>query len=370
MANSIQQVEMCEAFKKAGRHVHLVHPSYRSIYSPTKWKDVEQYYAVEEEFQITTVPSLNGTSVDAPRLRLLSMVGSMASWLIYHTVNGDIGGDDIVYGRSYYPMFVYNEFRQQLPEGQRPTLVFEVHNSISAHLKQRFYSSVDHIISITEKLKKRLVGAFGLPQNKISVEPDGVNYEYYQDISKEKAREAVGIHADDSVVMYTGHLYPGKGVETLVKAAKQLDTSVYIVGGYQSDVERIKEEVGNPRNVTYTGFVNPTEVPTYQKAADILVAPYTEQSREWVSPLKLFEYMAAGRPIVASDRQVLAEVLTHRKNALVFEKGNANALRQTVTELLDNKELYNEISHQVQQDVQRYRWEERARRIIETINAL
>jgi glycosyltransferase involved in cell wall biosynthesis len=116
--------------------------------------------------------------------------------------------------------------------------------------------------------------------------------------------------------MYTGHLYRGKGVETLVEAAKRLNINVYCVGGYDKDINRVKQKVGHPDNVTFTGFVDPAEIPVYQTAADILIAPYTEDSRPWVSPLKLFEYMGAGRPIVASNREVLQEILTDGKNAV------------------------------------------------------
>lgn len=370
MANSIQQVEMCEAFSKVGNQVHLVHPSYRSLYSASTWNDIKQYYGIKKEFSVTTVPSLNGSSVRPPQAKVVSMMSTIAGWLVMRTLKGDLKAEDTVYGRSYYPMFVYNEFRKRLPKERRPKLIFEIHEPISAHMKQRFYSSVDHIISITERLKKYMVQTFGISSSKITVEPDGVNYEPYKNISKEEARKEVKIDTEEKVVMYTGHLYPGKGVTTLVEAAKQMDAAVYIVGGYQSDIERVKEQVGTPENVTYVGFVDPSMIPKYQIAADILVAPYTEESRPWVSPLKIFEYMAAGRPIVASDRKVLAEVLTHRENALIFEKSNPDRLSQRVIELLENKTLYYHISQKLQQDIQEYRWEERARRITTLIDKL
>jgi len=144
-----------------------------------------------------------------------------------------------------------------------------------------------------------------------------------------------------------------------------LDALVYVVGGYDEDINRVKREAGHPENVDFTGFVQPSDIPTYQVAADVLVAPYTEESRPWVSPLKLFEYMAARRPIVASDREVLREVLTDGQNATIFEKGNANALREALASVLRSNSLQQTLVANAQETVDKYTWHNRAQRILD-----
>lgn len=200
------------------------------------------------------------------------------------------------------------------------------------------------------------------------MEPDGVDIEPYQDITRQDAREQLELPKDDDIVMYTGHLYRGKGVETLVEAAKGLDATVYIVGGYDEDIQRVKTEADIPDNVVFTGFVEPSKIPVYQVAADVLVAPYTSESRPWVSPLKLFEYMAAGRPIVASDRKVLQEVLEDGENAIIFEKDRADSLRNTLKQVLQDEILAKRLSRNAQEFVQKYIWERRAARILSKVD--
>jgi glycosyltransferase involved in cell wall biosynthesis len=159
-------------------------------------------------------------------------------------------------------------------------------------------------------------------------------------------------------------------VEILVRASDRIDATVYIVGGYQDDVERIREVADGMDNVVITGFVEPTAVPTYQIAADILVAPYTSQARDSLSPLKLFEYMAAGRPIVASDLDVLREVLTDGDNSLLMPPENPTALAARVEEIFKNNELYNSLATRTKECGLQYTWERRAEEILSFVDGL
>jgi glycosyltransferase involved in cell wall biosynthesis len=224
-------------------------------------------------------------------------------------------------------------------------------------------------VTITQKLKDYLLNKYSIRSDQILVAPDGVDLNRYCGISKKKAREQLGLPSEENVVMYTGHLYKGKGVETLVQAAKGINSLVYIVGGYDDDIQRVKREVGHPDNVIFTGFVEPSQIPLYQTAADALVAPYTKESRPWISPLKLFEYMAAGRPILASDRDVLREVLVDGETALIFEMENPESLQEKLATVLTSSCLRSNLIDNSLELVKKYTWESRARSITRWISS-
>jgi len=363
-AHTVQQVRMCEAFQRAGVDVCLVHPSYGDLQRDVTWDELAAFYGLETRFDVQTVPTMKGRLDTVPQVGVLSMLGAMTSDLVRRVLLDGLDGDDIVYGRNYYGMFPFNELRRLLPDSRQPTVAFEMHTPISAHLKPRFFSSVDGIVSITHALKWYLQHRYGLGEADVLVEPDGVDLGPYEGLTRAGARDRLGLSPDERVVTYTGHLYEGKGVETLVEAAAGLDATVRVVGGYEEDIERVKRVAGQPENVTFTGFVEPAEIPVYQVAADVLVAPYTDESRPWVSPLKLFEYMAAGRPIVASDREVLQEVLVDGENAVLFEMGNVEALREAVGRVLADDGPAGRLAEAARRDVEQYTWERRAERVL------
>ena len=135
--------------------------------------------------------------------------------------------------------------------------------------------------------------------------------------------------ATPAVVGYAGHLYPWKGVDLLLDALAELPgVNGIIVGGHpaESDLARLRNragELGLGSRVTFTGMVRPREVTARLEPADVLVLPNpaTAASERYTSPLKLFEYLAMGRPIVASDLPAFREVVRHGDNALLFEAG-------------------------------------------------
>ncbi|MEY7849469.1 glycosyltransferase family 4 protein [Natrarchaeobius sp. A-rgal3] len=333
----------------------------------TDWESIAEFYGLETKFEVQTVPTLQSRFQTVPQIGLLSMAGTMCSWLVTRVLTGQIDSSDIIYGRNYYGMFLFNEIRKAVPANRRPKLVFEMHTPISAHLKPRFFQAVDKLVCITDKLKRYVLDQYPIDRSSVLVAPDGVDLRPYRSRTRAEARSELTIPENERIVAYTGHLYPGKGVEVLIESAKEIDATVYVVGGYEDDINRVKRSTNYSENVVFTGFVDPADIPVYQIAADVLVAPYTESSRPWVSPLKLFEYMAAGRPIIASDREVLKEVLVDGENALLFEKGNAESLRNQIERVLESNALATNLGTKARQESKRYTWKKRAERIVSAI---
>jgi glycosyltransferase involved in cell wall biosynthesis len=111
--------------------------------------------------------------------------------------------------------------------------------------------------------------------------------------------------------------------------------------------------------------VPPADVAPYLKAADVLVLPNTATlvSRTYTSPLKLFEYMAAGRPIIASDLPAFREVLRDEENALLVPPENPEALASAAVRLIRDPELSERLARRAFDDVEAYSWAKRAERL-------
>jgi glycosyltransferase involved in cell wall biosynthesis len=364
MAHSIQEMQMCEAFVEAGEEVIYLHGHVLGEREKVMWDDVSKYYGLETRFTLKTFRNLYGKTGRFTKIGTLSMSVPMATYIFLEVLAGRIDHDDTIYGRNYYPLYFLTELLNLVPDERSPTVIFEFHDPIKKRFKQRFFDQVDGVVCITEKLAEYTVETYGVERNRILVAPDGVDLGPYEELTQQEAREKLGLPPNEDIVMYIGHLYEEKGVETLVRAAEGLDASVYIVGGYEEDIERVKRDAGHSENVVFTGFVEPAEIPAYQIAADVLVAPYEEDSREFISPLKLFEYMAAGRPIVASDRDVLQEVLVDEENALLFEMGNDDALLRVLERILDDEALAERLGHSAGEDIEQYTWNRRAKHVL------
>lgn len=174
---------------------------------------------------------------------------------------------------------------------------------------------------------------------------------------------------------YAGNLYSGRGIEVVIALARCFpEVGFHIIGGSTKDVSHWKEQTISP-NLYFHGFVLPAHLKSYYQALDILLMPYqrnvmmasgkTDSSR-WMSPLKMFEYMATGKPIVSSDLPVLHEVLTHERNALLVAPDDVDGWVTAVTRLINDPELRQHLGQTARQDLlAQYTWEARARKVLD-----
>jgi glycosyltransferase involved in cell wall biosynthesis len=175
--------------------------------------------------------------------------------------------------------------------------------------------------------------------------------------------------------MCTGHLYAGRGADLFLALAKSLPQAHFVwVGGRADDIAvwKGRAEAENISNLTFTGFVPNSDLPRYQAAADILLMPYsssimgssgTADSANVASPMKMFEYMAAGRAIISADLPVIREVL-NEKNAVFCKPDEAGNWRLEIEALLNDETRRTRLANQARRDVQGYTWLARAERIL------
>lgn len=177
-------------------------------------------------------------------------------------------------------------------------------------------------------------------------------------------------------VGYIGHLYEGRGVGLLIELARKSEwLHVHIVGGEADDVAYWKRASTGMVNVTLYGHVDPSETVRYREMCDVLVAPYQQvvkvagnrvDTSKWMSPLKIFEYMASKKAIVCSDLPVLREVLMDGHNALLCKPDDVEEWCTALMRLRGDVDLRNRLAANAFRDyTEKYTWERRAVRLLD-----
>lgn len=222
------------------------------------------------------------------------------------------------------------------------------------------------LVTVNDFLRDQLVSA-GIPAEKICVWPDAVDLAPFEGLpSPACLRASLGLPSG-FLALYAGHLYKAKGADLILEAARALpEVQFVLVGGRDEEVARYRAQAAGLSNVRLTGFVAPCEIPRWLAAADVLLLPNRRDSvqAETTSPLKLFEYMAAGRPIIASDIPALRGVLAHEHNALLFDAASAGTLAEAIRRLRADAALGAQLVEAARRDVRQYTWLRRAADIL------
>jgi len=230
----------------------------------------------------------------------------------------------------------------------------------------RVWRMAEGYVTITAGLRDELSARFG-GRERVAMVPDGARLGQAAPGSSERFPEG----RDRPLVAYAGHLYAWKGVDVLLEALARLpQADGLIVGGHEAepDLARTRARaaaLGVGERVRFTGLVEPSRVAGLLGSADVLVLPNPASaiSTRFTSPLKLFEYMAANRPIVASDLPAIREVLRHEDTALLVEPGNPEALAAAIGRLLDDRVLRSALAAAAARAVGDYSWDRRAERL-------
>ena len=257
-------------------------------------------------------------------------------------------------------------------------------------------SALRNVLERSTKLK--------LENEAVIVAPNGVELERYASLpSPSEARRQLNL-PDGLTVGFTGHIYPGRGAELLFELAKQMPHVKFLwVGGTPELVSFWKSKLaqGGVANVTMTGFVEHSRIPLYQAAADVLLMPYSrtieassgQDIAEVINPMKMFEYMAAGRAIVCADISVIREILNDKNAVFVESSGGRVVLsgaersrrmyrdhnvgelenqrigdwRLAIEALLADEPRRLALGAQARRDVERFSWVKREERVLEGI---
>jgi len=212
----------------------------------------------------------------------------------------------------------------------------------------------------------------------IVVAHDGVDLDRFKHIDDpETAKHKAGRDSSRPVAGYAGHLYAGRGIEIILDCAKTLSNWDFVVaGGANKDVQYYTDETARRglTNIEFWGFVPNGALAEKLAIADVLLMPYQKSvavssgaldTAQWMSPLKMFEYMAMGRAIIASDLPVLREVLDE-KAAMLVEPADPKCWIKALHNL-ERAETRQSLAEMASRLIGLYDWRKRAASIIKDL---
>lgn len=205
------------------------------------------------------------------------------------------------------------------------------------------FRNTSRMIVVSEASKAHFVRTWGVPAEKIAILPNGVDARFFDVGSADgPARRTVGVPEDAVVVMFVGSFQPWHGLDLLLESFSQVRVecphAVLVLVGDGPMRTEVEAEIGRRglgRSVILAGQQPHQEIPGWLQLADIAVAPYPETSGElWFSPLKLYEYMAAGKAIVATGAGQIAQVIESGVDGLLVQPNDPQALSRALIELV------------------------------------
>jgi len=357
-AHSVQIVKMCQALTKAGAGVKLVADVRQ------KPRQIFEIYDVRHPFEIV-------------RIRLLPVrIAGRALFLVRSFFLILKNRRCLFYTRDVFTAWFVRTLNvdfimevHELPAGRLQNLLMR--RILSA-------SRLRTAVFISEELRKSLLRRMGdrLARQTTVVAHDGADLdEFSSSLSRDESRRKLQLPEGAFIAGYAGSLFEGRGLEVILEVSRLLqDVAFVIVGGERGQADRLKRKVKEAAlaNVLVIGFVPHRMVPAYLAAFDALLMPYQEavlhrqkkhDTASYMSPLKAFEYMAAGRPIVASRLKVIGEILEDGRNAILVPPDSVTEWAGAIRLLRDNEPLGRTIGERARDDVRKYSWDERVKKI-------
>ncbi|MDY6820926.1 MAG: glycosyltransferase family 4 protein [Deferribacterota bacterium] len=364
MASSIQIMKMCEAFAENGHDVTLLIPSKKNREYANMEEDIYKFYNVKKIFKVKKFPPIKFP------LKILTNDISYALLCLKYAKRFNY---DLIYSRDIISstLLAYFGFSVRI----------ELHNKLPKR-KQRFFfnllkrsKNLKKIIFISNKLKEYYLNNYKIDKNNIIVAPSAAS------IPTTLKRKNLSVKYSGILqVGYIGNLYVGKGIELIIKlASKMPEIDFHIVGGTKKEVNFWRNKT-NSTNIYFHGFINQTNISDYINAMDVCLLPnqkivissvfknngeetYLENFGDITSPLKMFQYMAHKKPIVASDLPVIREVL-NENNAILSPPDNIDKWVDAIN-ILKDKNLRSLIANRAYNDfIKKYTWDIRAKKVL------
>ena len=231
----------------------------------------------------------------------------------------------------------------------------------------------NRIAAVTRGIRDEIVQVYGIPVSKTAVIPNGTDPDLFRPLDARECRKYTGLEGYTSIVGFVGSCYPYHDVNCLIDAAPLIwsripDVKFVIVGdGYMRQIwmQRTAE-----RNVAdrflFTGAIPYEEIPYYMNAFTVCVAPFTieRNTKIGLSPMKLYDYMACGKPVVGSDIEGVGNLLKEAQAGVVVPPEDPYALAEAVVQLLRCGDLRDRMGRNGRMVVEReYTWARTAERV-------
>lgn len=287
----------------------------------------------------------------------------------------------VIYTRDF--SFIY--FLSYLPASLRPKqpIFYEPHkiyhvttHKVTREQEDRALHIPAYFMPKSNKIAEDLIRLFRIKKERICTLPNAVNLSNFTNsmTGKNDLKSSLGLPDKNIIIVYIGSFKAWKGVDTLVQSIKYTNKknfTVLLIGGKGSDrvnVNHLIKEEGVTEKVVIMDYLPQKDIIRILKNSDIAILPNNmEAEYEYTSPLKMFEYMASGLPIVASNISSIKEILISGRNCLFFKSGNPQDLALMLDRLIaDPKERQGIGSNNIH-DIRNFTWENRAKAIIQAI---
>ncbi|MDP2648515.1 MAG: glycosyltransferase family 4 protein, partial [bacterium] len=221
------------------------------------------------------------------------------------------------------------------------------------------------LIATNALIKKSLQEKFNIPDGNIIVEPNGVDMGAYENLpSKEEARERLGLPPRATIALYVGRFYEWKGLGILADTADKLHgIEMYAVGGTSEEFRAVTGLATIPPALHIAGECAMCDVPMWLAAADVLLVLGTgknETSFKYTTPMKVYEYMAAKRPVIASGTLALKSVIGDGE-ALFYKSDDSADLARAIQQVTQNDTT--DIVSRAFHSSEGHSWKKRAKRV-------
>ena len=356
-ANSLQLLKVCQSFVALGHEVKLWLPGQMP---DVTWDELAQRYGIQHRFPIQWIRT-------RPQLRRYDY-GLKAAWRARRW------RPDLYYSWSYQAAAVTSMLGW--------STALEVHDRQTGRFGPRLFRTfvkgrgAVRVLPTTRALLRWLERHYDVnldpPLGVVS--PNGVDLERFKDLpSPETARNALGLPQRFTAV-YTGHLYQGRGIEMILELAKRNRSSSFVIAGGDPPAVstwRDKTTAAGLDNVQFLGFIPNQDLPQVQAAADLFLMPHElrvidssgSDIAPFTNPMKAYEYMAVGKPILASDLPIIGELLNDEL-AILVEPENIDAWDQAFKRVQQDDSLRNRLGDAAREHVQQFTWQARSERIL------
>lgn len=356
-ANSIQVMKVCQSYCQLGHDVTLIVPGKKTV----DWDEITKIFGIQTKFTIKYI----------------------STHRVFRRYDFSFRSGLHIFLKNYDLIHTWMPQIASFAGFLKKPYIIELHGMPTGKVGPRIYKDIifsNHkklFLCITNALKEMYETAYGFKFNdtEIQIAPNGVVLEPYLNLpGSSEIKNNLGIN-DHFTAVYTGHLYQGRGMDLLIELAKKIPEIQFIwVGGREEDVNLWRDYINQNqiKNIKLVGFVGNEYIPTYQSAADVLLMPYEMSiagssggnSVDFCSPMKMFEYMAAGKPIISSDLPILHEVL-NENNAIFCPYNDVNRWVESINQIRDDPDYGIRLGNQAKVDVEQYSWIERAKKSLD-----
>lgn len=317
-AHGIQIAKMCEAFLELGIPLELVVSSRGS-------GNLKEAYGLTHEIPLRRLPVIDLQFLGPVGYRLTASLFALESFLFLWM--------KVLRGEQFHVYTIdMDSFSFALLALLPRPLYAEMHSIKKSGFLKRCFFKRAHIIATNNLIAGGLANTFSIPSEWLLREPNGVDEALLQStLSKDEARQRLSL-PDEPFALYVGRFYPWKGLEMLTEAAEESPLPLRLVGGTREEYELVTGASGE--RIHFAGMRPVGEIPLWIAAADVVLVLGTaknDDSYRYTSPMKIFEYLAAGRPTVASKTPAVTSIMPE-ETAFWYEPDNAHSLALAIQE--------------------------------------